>query len=77
MKKQILLIACLVLAVVLSVSAISANDVNVTGSYATNLVDDSSDVSVRAIDEADSSQGSVSIGASADSNVVDSSKVSL
>ena len=64
----------LVLTVVLSVSAISASEVNVTDSYTTNLVDDMSDVSVPMENSADSSVLSVS----SDSNVDnDSSKVSL
>ena len=64
----------LVLTVVLSVSAISASEVNVTDSYATNLVDDTSDVSVPLENSADSSNLSVS----SDSNVDnDPSKVSL
>ena len=78
MKRKILLITFLVLAVILSVSAISANDVNVTDSYATNLVDDSSDDSVLTSDEADSSEVSSSNDDNAVSNIVDdSSKVSL
>ena len=78
MKKQILLITFLVLAVMLSVSAISANDVNVTDSYATNLVDDSSDDSVLTSYEIDSSEVSASNDESVVSNSVDdSSKVSL
>ena len=60
--------------IVLSVSAISASDVNVTDSYATSLVDDTSDVSVPMENTADSSEISVS----SDSNVDnDPSKVSL
>jgi hypothetical protein len=59
------------LAAVLTVGAISASDVNVTDSYATNLVDDTSDASVPLENTADSSESSVS-------NVDnDSSKVSL
>jgi transglutaminase-like putative cysteine protease len=59
---------------VLSVGVISASDVNVTDSYATNLVDDTSDVSVPLENTADSSEISVS----SDSNVDnDPSKVSL
>ena len=74
MKKQILLITCLVLAVVLTVGAISANDVNVPGSYATNLVDDTSDASVPLENTADSSEISVSNDSNVDN---DPSKVSL
>ena len=60
--------------IVLSVSAISASDVNVTDSYTISLVDDTSDVSVPLENTADSSEISVS----SDSNVDnDSSKVSL
>jgi hypothetical protein len=56
------------------VSAISASEINVTDSYATSLVDDTSDVSVPLEKTADSSEISVS----SDSNVDnDSSKVSL
>ena len=60
-------------AVVLSASAISASDVNVTDSYTTNLVDDTQDVSVPMESTADSSESSVS----SDSSVDDPSKVSL
>ena len=64
----------LIFAVVLSVSAISASEVNVTDSYATSLVDDTQDVSVPMENTADISQSSVS----SDSNVDnDPSKVSL
>ena len=64
----------LVFAVIFSVSAISASDANVTDSYATNLVDDTQDVSVLMENTADSSESSVS----SDSNVDnDPSKVSL
>ena len=74
MNKQLLLALFLVLAVIFSVSAISASEVNVTDSYATSLVDDTSDVSVPLEKAADSSEISVS----SDSNVDnDSSKVSL
>ena len=74
MKKQLLLTMLLILTVILSVSAISASEVNVTDSYAMNLVDDTSDVSVPMENTADSSDISVS----SDSNVDnDSSKVSL
>ncbi|WP_295590490.1 pseudomurein-binding repeat-containing protein [uncultured Methanobrevibacter sp.] len=74
MNKQLLLTVLLLLTVVLSVSAISASEVNVTDSYATNLVDDTSDVSGPVDNAADSSVLSVS----SDSNVDnDPSKVSL
>jgi len=64
----------LILTVIISVSAISASEVNVTDSYTMNLVDDTSDVSVPMENTADSSDISVS----SDSNVDnDSSKVSL
>ncbi|WP_407376437.1 pseudomurein-binding repeat-containing protein [Methanobrevibacter sp.] len=57
-----------------SISAISASDVNITDSYATGLVDDTSDLSVPLEKTTDSSEISVS----SDSNVDnDSSKVSL
>ncbi|WP_296882656.1 pseudomurein-binding repeat-containing protein [uncultured Methanobrevibacter sp.] len=74
MNKQLLLTIFLVFAVLFSVSAISASEINVTDSYATSLVDDTSDVSVPLEKTADSSEISVS----SDSNVDnDSSKVSL
>jgi len=74
LNKQLLLAVFLVFTVLFSVSAISASDVNVTDSYATSLVDDTSDVSVPLEKTADSSEISVS----SDSNVDnDSSKVSL
>ena len=74
MNKKILLTLLILLTAVLTVGAISASDVNVTDSYATNLVDDSSDVSVPLENTADSSEISVS----SDSNVDNgSSKVSL
>lgn len=74
MNKQVLLTMLLALCVIFSVSAIYASDVNVTDSYATSLVDDTSDVSVPLENIADSSEISVS----SDSNVDnDSSKVSL
>ena len=64
----------IVFAVVLSASAVSASEVNVTDSYATNLVDDTQDVSVPMENTADISLSSVS----SDSNVDnDPSKVSL
>ena len=74
MKKQILLTMFLVLAVIFSVCAVSASDVNVTDSYATSLVDDTSDVSVPMENTADSSGFSVSSYSNIDN---DSSKVSL
>ena len=74
MNKQVLLTLLLALCVIFSASAIYASDVSVTDSYATNLVDDTSDVSVPLENIADSSEISVS----SDSNVDnDSSKVSL
>ena len=72
MNKRILLTMLIVFTVVLSISAISASEVNVTDSYAMNLVDDTSDVSVPLEDTADSSV----LSASSESND-DSSKVSL
>ena len=74
MKKQILLTMFLVLAVIFSVCTVSASDVNVTDSYATSLVDDTSDVSVPMENTADSSGFSVSSYSNIDN---DSSKVSL
>ncbi|WP_458453876.1 transglutaminase domain-containing protein [Methanobrevibacter sp.] len=74
MNKQILLALSVLFIIAFSATAISASDVNVTDSYATNLVDDAQDVSVPMENTADSSQSSVS----SDSNVDnDSSKVSL
>ncbi len=74
MNKQLLLTAFLALIVVFSLSAVCASEVNVTDSYATSLVDDTSDASVPLEKTADSSEISVS----SDSNVDnDSSKVSL
>ena len=74
MNKKILLTLLILFTVVCSASVISASDVNVTDSYAINLVDDTSDVSVPMENTADSSDISVS----SDSNVDnDSSKVSL
>ena len=74
MNKQLLLTAFLALIVVFSVSAVCASEVNVTDSYATSLVDDTSDASVPLEKTTDSSEISVS----SDSNVDnDSSKVSL
>ena len=74
MNKQILLTVFLAFAVVFSVCAVSASDVNVTDSYATSLVDDTSDVSVPMENTADSSEISVSSYSNVDN---DSSKVSL
>ncbi|MDO5811273.1 MAG: carboxypeptidase-like regulatory domain-containing protein, partial [Methanobrevibacter sp.] len=74
MNKKILLTLLILFTVVCSASVISASDVNVTDSYAINLVDDTSDVSVPMENTADSSDISVS----SDSNVDnDPSKVSL
>jgi transglutaminase-like putative cysteine protease len=74
LNKKILLTLLILLAVILSAGVISASDVNVTDSYATDLVDDTSDVSVQMENAADSSEISVS----SDSNVDnDPSKVSL
>jgi len=74
LNKQILLTLLIVFAVVLSASAVSASEVNVTDSYATSLVDDTQDVSVPMENTADMSLSSVS----SDSNVDnDPSKVSL
>ncbi|MBR3156567.1 MAG: hypothetical protein IKF13_07110, partial [Methanobrevibacter sp.] len=74
MNNKILLALLILLIAVFAVGTISASEVNVTDSYATNLVDDTSDVSVPLENTADSSDLSVS----SDSNVDnDSSKVSL
>ena len=74
MNKKILLTLLVLITAVITVSAVSASEVNVTDSYATGLVDDTSDVSVPLEKAADSSEISVS----SDSNVDnDSSKVSL
>lgn len=74
MNKKILLTLLILLSFVITASAVSASDANVTDSYATSLVDDTSDVSVPLENTADSSEISVS----SDSNVDnDSSKVSL
>ena len=74
MNNKILLTLLILLIAVFAVGTISASEVNVTDSYATNLVDDTSDVSVPLENTADSSEISVS----SDSNVDnDSSKVSL
>ena len=72
MNKQLLLAVFLVFTVLFSVSAISASDVNVTDSYATSLVDDTSDVSVPLEKTAGSSEISVSSVSNVDN---DSSKV--
>ncbi len=74
MNKKILLTLVVLFTVVLSASAISASDVNVTDSYATSLVDDTSDASVPLENTADSSESSVSSVSNVDN---DSSKVSL
>lgn len=74
MNKQILLTLLALLFAVLTVGAISASDVNVTDSYATSLVDDTSDVSVPLENTAGSSEISVSSNSNVDN---DSSKVSL
>ena len=74
MNNKILLTLLILLIAVFAVGTVSASEVNVTDSYATNLVDDTSDVSVPLENTADSSDLSVS----SDSNVDnDSSKVSL
>ena len=74
MNKKILLTLLILLTVALSAGVACASDANVTDSYATSLVDDTSDVSVPLENTADSSELSVS----SDSNVDnDSSKVSL
>ena len=76
----------LALTIVLSVSAIAASDVNVTDSYATDLVDDTSGMSVDEQSTVDSSISAVeqsnadsNMSVSSDSNmdIDDSSKVSL
>ena len=74
MNKQLLLTMLLAVTIILSVSAISASEVNVTDSYAASLVDDTSDVSVQMENAADSSVLSVSSDSKVDN---DSSKVSL
>ena len=72
MNKQLLLTMLAVLCVLFSVSAVCASEVNVTDSYATSLVDDTSDVSVY-----NYTAGS-GLSVSSNSNVgIDSSKVSL
>ena len=55
MNKQLLFVLILALTAILSVSAISASDINVTDSYTTSLVGDSSDVSVPFESDTDSS----------------------
>ena len=62
------------LALVLAASAVSASDVNVTDSYTTNLVDDTSD-DIVSVENADTSDMSVS--SDSNMNIDDSSKVSL
>ena len=74
LNKKILLTFLILFTVALSVGAISASDANVTDSYTTNLVDDTSDVSVPLENYADSSGISVSSNPDVDN---DSSKVSL
>ncbi|WP_298523474.1 pseudomurein-binding repeat-containing protein [uncultured Methanobrevibacter sp.] len=73
MNKQLLLTVFLALIIVVSVGAISASEVNVTDSYTTGLVDDTSDVSVPLEKTADSSESSVYSYSSVDN----ASKVSL
>ena len=60
MNNKILLTLLILLIAVFAVGTISASEVNVTDSYATNLVDDTSDVSVPLENTADSSDLSVS-----------------
>jgi hypothetical protein len=72
LNKRLLLTAFLALLVVLSVSAVSASEVNITDSYTTGLVEDTSDVSVPLEKTADSSESSVY-----SSSVDNASKVSL
>ena len=55
MNNKILLTLLILLIAVFAVGTISASEVNVTDSYATNLVDDTSDVSVPLENTADSS----------------------
>ena len=74
MNKKILLTLMILLTAALAVSAVSASDANVTDSYATSLVDDTSDVSVPLENTADSSELSVSSNSNVDN---DPSKVSL
>ncbi len=74
MNKKILLTFLFVLTVILSVSAISASDVNVTDSYTSSVVDDASDISVPTGDVNDSSVLSVSSESNVDNG---SSKVSV
>ena len=74
MNKQILFALLLLISAVLTVGAISASDINVTDSYTSNLVDDTSDVLVPLKNTADSSEISVSRDSNVDN---DSSKVSL
>ena len=72
MNKRLLLTAFLALMVVCSISAVCASEVNITDSYTTGLVDDTSDVSVPLEKTADSSESSVY-----SSSVDNASKVSL
>ena len=74
MNKKILLALLIFITAALSVGAIYASEVNVTDSYATGLVDDTSDASVPLEKTADSSEISVSSVSNVDN---DSSKVSL
>ena len=74
MNKKILLALLIFVMAAMSVSAIYASEVNVTDSYATGLVDDTSDASVPLEKTADSSEISVSSVSNVDN---DSSKVSL
>ena len=74
MNKRFLFTLFLALIVLFSASAIYASDLNTTDSYASNLVDDTADVSTSMGDTAYTSMSSVS----SDSNVDnDSSKISL
>ena len=74
MNKQLLFALILAFTAILSVSAISASEINVTDSYTTSLVDDSSDVSVPLASDTDSSLNSVSDDSNVDN---DASKLSL
>jgi hypothetical protein len=69
-----LLTLLLALAVVLSVCAVSASDVNVTDSYATDLVDDTS---VASVDASDIVASDMSVSSDSNMTIDDSSKVSL
>jgi len=74
LNKQLLFALILAFTAILSVSAISASEINVTDSYTTSLVDDSSDVSVPLASDTDSSLNSVSDDSNVDN---DASKLSL